>query len=179
MTRINEIEKWRNFIFDQSEYDLSHLNAQWVEYFDERNPKPYRFFVTYGSHCFTAKDPDPNFNSELDDPQYHSPRESRYFNLERYQLSKNLSLIIQSLNKKQVLVFHAGHGNYASVKVIDSNGTEINYLVVFSVFRERKKFRLHIHSAYPKQELGKIHKVDFLTIAYNLAHNKKLPAPRK
>lgn len=179
MTKINEVERWREFVFNQNDYDLSHLNACWVEYLDERNPEPYGFFVTYGLHCFTAKDPDPAFSPDLDDPEYHGPSETRYFNLERYQLSKQLPTIIQSLNQKQTLVFHAGYGNYASVKIINSNGVEINYLVVFRAFREKKKFRLHIHSAYPKMELGKIQKVNFLNIAYNLSQGKPLPRPRK
>jgi len=78
--------------------------------------------------------------------------------------------------KKTTLVCHAGYGNFATVKILDSNGIEINYFVVFNVFRENKKLRLHIQSAYPKYDgIGKIKKVSFFTIAKNLLNNQKLP----
>ncbi|MFM6311187.1 MAG: heat-shock protein, partial [Dolichospermum sp.] len=64
------------------------------------------------------------------------------------------------------------------VKVLDSNGIEVDYFVVFTVFRESKKLRLHIQSAYPKYDgIGKVEKVRFFVIAKNLLNNKKLPTP--
>ncbi len=67
---------------------------------------------------------------------------------------------------------------YLIDKVLDSNGTEVDYFVVFTVFKESKKLRLHVQSAYPVYEgIGKIKKVGFLVIANNLLTNKKLPKP--
>jgi hypothetical protein len=109
---------------------------------------------------------------------YYSPRESRHFNTERYYLSQELPGIILSPSQKTTLVCHAGYGKFASVKVLDSNGVEIDYFVVFTVFKESKKLRLHVQSAYPVCEgIGKIKKVSFLVIANNLLTNKKLPKP--
>ena len=80
--------------------------------------------------------------------------------------------------KKTTLVCHAGYGNFATVKIVDSNGIEVDYFVVFTVFRESKKLRLHVESAYPKYDgIGKIKKVRFFVIAKNLLNNKKLPSP--
>jgi hypothetical protein len=109
---------------------------------------------------------------------YDAPRESRPFNFERYELSKQLPSIINLLGNKETLVCHAGYGNFATVKVLDSNGSEVSYFVPFAVFKENKKLRLHVQSAYPKYEgIGRVQKVGFFVIAKNLLHNKKLPKP--
>ena len=158
----------------------THLDAHWTEYTDNRDinkPITYKFIVTYGFHCFTkALDDVTNEQSNL--LMYHAPKESRPFNFERYHLSKQLPDIIKALGEQTTLVCHAGYGNYATVKVSDSNGVQVDYFVAFKVFREKKKLRLHVVSAYPKYDgIGKIKKVKFFTIANNLLRNKKLPKP--
>ena len=175
---VKEVIRWRNFTFNSEIYDLSHLNAHWVEYFDyrdENNPIPYKFIVTYGLHCFTKESKElTSEESEL--LMYRAPRESREFNFERYYLSKELPRIIKSLGEK-TSVYLAGYGNFATVKLLDSNGIEVNYFVVFAAFRESKRLRLHITSAYPIEEAtGKRKKVNFFVIAKNLLNNKKLPS---
>ena len=179
---VKEITQWRNFAFNDKVYDLSHLNAHQVEYIDDRdknNPSMYRFIVTYGHHCFTRKDDIAHLSpDEIRLLLYSTPKESRLFDFERYELSRNLPAIIQSLGQKETLVCHAGYGKFATVKLLDSNEREITYFIPFAVFREKKKFRLHIQSAYPKNDkLGKIQKVNFFSIARNLWQNKKLPRP--
>jgi len=177
---VNEVIAWKNFILNGDIYDLSHLNAHWVEYLDQRdeeNQIKYKFIVTYGLHCFT-KDSDDLSSEESQLLMYSAPRESRQFNFERYQLSKQLPNIIKSLGDKETLVCHAGYGNFATVKILDSNGREVDSYVVFAVFKEVKKLRLHVQSAYPKYEgIGKVKKVGFFLIAKNLLNNKKLPQP--
>jgi hypothetical protein len=177
---VEEVTNWRNFKIDDNTHDLSHLDAQLVEYLDERDedkPIKYRFIITYGLHCFT-KDTEDLSRKESRLLMYHAPRESRQFNFERYELSKQLPSIINTLGNKQTLVCHAGYGKFATVKALDSNGSEIDYFVPFSVFKESKKLRLHVRSAYPIYEgVGKIKKVDFFVIAKNLLHGKKLPKP--
>ncbi len=173
---VDEVTAWENFTLDGEIYDLSHLDAYWVEYFDnrdEQNPINYKFIITYGFHCFTEK------SDEVDLKYiYNAPKESRPFSIERYHLSKYLPDIIKGLAEKTSLVIHAAYGNYATVKVLDSNNIEVDYFIAFKAFREKKKLRLHILSAYPKyQGLGKIKKVGFLVIANNLLQNKKLPTP--
>jgi len=177
---VNEVIAWKNFILNGDIYDLSHLNAHWVEYLDQRdeeNQITYKFIVTYGLHCFT-KDSDELSSEESQLLMYSAPRECRQFNFERYELSKQLPSIIKSLGDKETLVCHAGYGNFATVKILDSNGREVDYYVVFAVFKEVKKLRLHVLSAYPKYEgIGKVKKVGFFVIAKNLLNNKKLPKP--
>ncbi|BAY23742.1 heat shock protein C [Calothrix sp. NIES-2100] len=175
-----EVIRWRNFSYNGTVYDLSHLDAHWVEYLDDRDEKnliTYRFIVTYGSHCFT-KESDEFSSEELELLMYKAPRESRPFHFERYNLSKHLPSIIKSLCDKATLVCHGGHKSYAAVKMLDSKGTLVDYFVSFKVFPESKKLRLHVMSAYPKYEgIGKVQKVSFLVIAKNLLNNKKLPTP--
>jgi hypothetical protein len=175
-----EVIRWKSFTLESEVYDLSHLSAHHAEYLDDRNannPITYKFIVTYGLHCFT-KELDGLSEEESRSWMYSAPRESRHFNAERYYLSKELPNIILSLSQKTTLVCHAGHGKFASVKILDSNGVEIDYFVVFTVFKESKKLRLHVQSAYPRDEgLGKIKKVSFLVIANNLLTNKNLPKP--
>jgi hypothetical protein len=179
-TVATEVTCWRNFVFNGETYDLSHLNAHWVQYSDDRDaehPAIYKFIVIYGLHCFTkdAIDLTDEASKRL---MYVAPRESRHFNFERYALSKNLPDVILALGKLTTLVFHAGYGNFATVKLLDSMGNEVSYFVVFTVFRESKKLRLHVVSAYPLyEEIGRIKKVSFLTIANNLLKGKKLPKP--
>lgn len=177
---VEEITGWRHFSFNSQTYDLSHLNAHVVEYLDFRNPskqKSYRFIVTYGSHCFT-EDLEKLSREEAQMLMYQAPKENRPFNFERYELSKQLPDIIKSLGEKSTLVFHGGYGKFATIKVIDSNGDEIDYFVPFAVFREKKKLRLHVQSAYPKYErMGKVKKVGFFVIANNLLGGRALPKP--
>lgn len=178
---VQEVKRWRAFSANGKTYDLSHLDAHWIEYIDDRDinkPITYKFIVTYGLHCF-AKDSDNLTDEQSESLMYHAPRESRPFNFERYYLSKQLPDIIKALGDQATLVIHAGYGNYAAVKVLDSNDVEVDYFVAFTVFREKKKFRLHVMSAYPKYDgIGKIQKVRFFIIANNLLRGKKLPTPK-
>lgn len=176
---VKEVKQWRNFTSNNQVYDLSHLNAHWAEYLDdkdENNPFTYKFVVTYGLHCFT-KESNELSSDESQSLMYRAPNESRQFNFERYELSKQLPSIIKSLSEKTTLVCQAGYGKFATVKVLNSDGIEVDYFVVFTVFKESKKLRLHVISAYPKDErIGKVKKVGFFIIAKNLLNNKKLPS---
>ena len=99
---VNEVIAWKNFILNGDIYDLSHLNAHWVEYLDQRDEEnhiTYKFIVTYGLHCFT-KDSDDLSSEQSQLLMYSAPRESRQFNFERYQLSKQLPSLIKSLGDK-------------------------------------------------------------------------------
>lgn len=176
---VGEVTKWRNFEFEGKVYDLSHLNAHHIEYFDAEAQVTYAFIVTYGHHCFT-KDSEQLSPHERSQLFYSAPNETRPFNFERYELSKNLPEIIQSLDQSEAFVFHAGYSNYAVVKVLTPEGIVKQYQVIFKVFKEKKRLRIHVISAYfLDKKSGKRQKVRFLTIAKNLKQGKKLPMPRK
>lgn len=90
---ISEVCEWRAFGCDGEQFNLRHLDAQIVEY-DNPYPGPdkYRFYVTYGFHCFTTSRPDEDSLGE-----YHSPKESRPFCRKRYELSKYLPDLVARL----------------------------------------------------------------------------------
>lgn len=180
---IEEVTAWRPFIAkDGATFDLSFLNAHQVCYQHEKADRPtitYEFLVTYSFHCF-AKDYDslhPDLRQEL---MYHSPRESRPFCRVRYSLARTyLRLVVANLGSPEAIVRHAGWESYATARIVDGVGSEQWYMVPFKVFRERKKFRIHVTSAYPVAEKPGGDKVGFFTIAHNLKAGKALPKPRR
>jgi len=178
---VEEVQSWRNFTHKDIEYDLSHLDAHEVLYVDNRKegePVTYKFIVTYSFHCF-AKDHVGIGEEDREDLMYYAFKESRPFNFERYHLSLQLPGIISSLADPDSLCFHAGYEKFATCKIYDLKAQEVEYQVAFAVFREKKKLRLHIVSAYPLNEaLGRVQKVKFLTIAFNTLRGKKTKDPR-
>src|SRR5699024_3135185 len=137
----------------------------------------YRFWVTYSLHCFT-KDYEHQTNEEKQSLMYHAPKESRPFCQHRYNLARtHLKRTILALPESNVI--HAGYGSYAVIEVDLDGGDKAFYFVAFRAFREKKKLRLHVTSAYPISEKQKGKSVKFFTIAYNLLRNKQLPQPSK
>lgn len=176
-----EIQKWRSFEHpDGTLRDLSFLDAHEVTYIHSAEGKvniEYRFFVTYSSHCFSKA-----YVHQKQEEQavlmYATGKEKRPFCERLYQMaSKYLRDIICTLG--QLKVIHAGYGSYATVEVDLANGETGYYFVVFKAFREEKKFRLHVTSAYPVDMKPAGAKVSFFVIARNLKANKPLPQAPK
>ena len=90
---------------------------------------------------------------------------------------KHIKRTILALPESNVI--HAGYGSYAVIEVDLDGGDKAFYFVAFRAFREKKKLRLHVTSAYPISEKQKGKSVKFFTIAYNLLRNKQLPQPSK
>jgi hypothetical protein len=178
---VEEITSWRPFVFKGKSYDLSHLDAHISEYIDDKKRETitYKYIVTYSFHCFAKEDPGLS-EEESESLIYETRKEERHFNFERYELSKHLPGIITSLGNKNMTCFHAGHSRFASYKIDDGKGHIINYLVVFKSFKEKKKLRLHIESAYPvnPSEQGKMKKIGFFVIAHNTLLGKTIRKPR-
>lgn len=183
---VEEITAWRPFVFKGKTYDLSHLDAHISEYINNRKdqapaPAPviYKYIVTYSFHCFAKEVPNLS-KEESDSLVYKTRKENRHFNFERYELSKHLPSIINSLGNQSTTCFHAGHNRYANYKIDDGKGNIINYFVVFKSFREKKKLRLHIESAYPvnPSEQGKMKKIGFFVIAHNTLLGKVIKKPK-
>jgi len=178
---VKEITCWKPFVLDGIKYDLSHLNAHEVEYTEKRKDNSfikYKFIVTYSFHCF-ADDKQENLSEEEKHKlMYHAPKDSRPFDFKRYNLSFQLPKIISSLGDEGVSCFHAGYEQYATYRIDDEKGNAVIYRVVFKTFREEKKLRLHVTSAYPlTKEYGKEKKIKFLVIAYNLLKGKPSKKP--
>lgn len=172
---MGEVRKWRAFEHGGEHFDLSHLDAMTVEYANPNaGPAAYKFDVTFAFHCFTTSDPDEN---SLGD--YQAPKECRPFCRKRYELSKCLPDLVSSLANDGMYCFFAGFGRFATIELTLDNGETVHYRMVFTVFREKKKLRLHIESAYPlKERPGKLKKIKFLVIAYNTLMSKEIKGPK-
>lgn len=176
-----EILKWRPFAHpDGTERDLSFLDAHDVTYTHSAAGKQdieYRFLVTYSFHCFT-KDYEHQTAEEQAALMYVTRKEKRPFCEHRYQrASMYLRDVICSLGQRKVI--HAGYGSFATVELELENGETAFYYVVFKAFREAKKFRLHVTSAYPVDAKPGGAKVSFFVIAHKLKTNRPLPHPPK
>jgi hypothetical protein len=180
---LDEITHWKPFQPPEGdEIDLSYLDAHQVTYTHSAPGKAdiiYNFWVTYSFHCF-AKDYPEKCPVEQASLMYHAPKESRPFCYRRYELSKlHLRNIIENLGSPKTRVSHAQRASYAAVELIDESGDTIWYYVPFRVYKEKKKFRIHVTSAYPLDERPGGGKVGFFKIANNLRKGKKLPEPQK
>ncbi|WP_230406524.1 stationary phase growth adaptation protein [Plesiomonas shigelloides] len=180
MNIVSEVTKWRAFQAEDGELiDLSFLDAHKVSYeFDEGDGDitSYDFYVTYSYHCF-AKEYAWQSDDEKARLMYFAPKDARPFCYTRYGLARrHLRNVIENL--PACLVLHAGYGSYAATEILTETGEKQWYFVPFKVFRERKKYRIHVTSAYPVTELPKTGKVRFQSIAKNLRQGKPLPRPR-
>ena len=184
---IEEVTDWPDYIDQNGEsFDLSFLNAKKVTYTHSAKDKEdvlYTFWVTYSLHCF-AKDYDHISDTERQELMYHSPKkvngktaESRPFCLQRYSLaSEHLCNIIENLGSSEFAIKDGGYNSYLVVKILTASGETVWYNAPFKVFKEKKKFRLHVQSAYQTEEPRGGGKIGFFKIAYNLKMNKKLPS---
>ncbi len=178
---IIEVIKWKPFVDEKGTiWDLSFLDAHEVIYIHQSEGKSdleYRFFVTYSMHCFT-KEYSSQSKDEKNALMYNSTKESRPFCRIRYELAKcYLKKTIFSLDEQ--FICHAGYGSYAIIETLNGKNEVCYYYVPFRVFREKKKFRIHVTSAYPVDSKLPKGKVGFFRIAYNLFNGKTLPIPPK
>ena len=166
---------WNDFIFDGKEYKFEHLNVCKHEFSHPERNERYVLYFTFSHHTFTRS----LKTNEVIDPNDHYPfpkEDLRVFDPFRYKLSKNLPQIVSSLPKQ--FCYHGGYSRYCSCKIKQLDGSEINYQVVYRVWKERGKMRFHVESAYPLEgKLGKVKKVNFWVICHNLLKNKKMPKP--
>jgi len=150
-SRIEEIKKWKNFEYEGKTYCLKHLSFHSVNFFDKKENKNYVVYVTYSFHCFAKNYSHIDLESEESKKlMYHTKKESRHFNFERYDLSFKIKDMINALNEYPKF-YKGGYDKFLVCK--DENGQ--NYIVCLKIFKENKKLRIHIESAYPENDLNK------------------------
>jgi hypothetical protein len=168
--------QWRNFEHNSVTYDLNHLHPQTIEFErPAKDGKPavvYTVDLTYSLHCFSHKLPSGAFDKSL---IYPNTRETRLFDFERYELSKRLPGIIETMAQRKC--FHTGHGNFFTVEVVREDGVSVDYHVFFTASKSTRKGRINIYiqSAYaPERKVGRSCKpIRFLFILHNTLN--KLP----
>lgn len=180
---MEEVKKWKAFEYLTKIYDLSHLDAGEVCYKDDNKEKPtiYKFYVTYSCHCFTENDASLS-EAKKEELIYSAPKEQRPFSFARYELSKKLPIIISNLPSLMIRfestskMHHQGRYGFLTI-------TYENYVIFLSFFREQKKLRIHVRSAYKilnAQEKYKSHKkMKFFSLAHNLLGSKPIKEPHK
>jgi hypothetical protein len=104
---------WKPFIFGGRTYDLSHLHPRTCRYEQPaKGNKPARTYtvdVIFSLHCFTRSLLD---GEDVDKGLlYADDREKRVFDFQRYELSKHLPAIIESLDQRKC--FQTGNDNFS------------------------------------------------------------------
>ena len=167
---------WKDFEHDGVKYDLRHLYPRTLQFErPAKGDKPAVIFAVdaiFSLHCFTHELPPCAYDRNL---TYADARETRLFDFERYELSKRLPGIIETLAQRKC--FQTGHGNFVTVEVVREDGVSVNYHVFFTASKSDRKGRVNIYvqSAYvPDRKVSTSGKpIRFLVILYNTLN--KLP----
>jgi hypothetical protein len=176
---------WKAFEYNGVIYDLTHLHPNSLIFCQEaKDDKPlleYKVDVTFSMHCFTRgikpnEKPDENM-------LYVDHRESRVFDLRRYDLSKGLPAIVKELHRRKCQ--HSGKGNFFVVDVITQEGERLNYEIYFKASRSSKKgvINLYVQSAYIRDAAHRSNtpnkkSIGFTIILFNILNNKPIKIPK-
>lgn len=168
--------QWKDFELEGFKYDLKHLYPRTLQFErPSQGDKPAVIFtvdVIFSLHCFSRELPPGAYARNL---TYSDARETRLFDFERYELSKRLPGIIETMAHRKC--FHTGRGNFVTVEVIREDRIPVNYHVFFTASKSDRKARVNIYiqSAYvPDRRVGASNKpVGFLVILHNTLN--KLP----
>jgi hypothetical protein len=174
---------WKPFERDGRQFDLSHLDGFSYDLVvpakDDKPERTYRLNVTFSIHCFTrGAKKDEVIPTEL---AYRDSRETRIFDDERYEQSKMLRGIIETLGGRQC--HHDKHGNFYVFEVQDAKGQKAYYSVFFTLSKAGKKagLNLYVTTAHmrPQPPYAKnVKPVRFSIIVHNIWVGKGVkPAP--
>lgn len=168
------VQQWKSFKVDEQEFDLSHLDALKITFTHPKRDDSYTLFFTLSHHTFTRSI---RHGEEVAKEQlYPYQPDLRVFDETRYMLSRHLPQIIETLPDQ--FCYHGGYTRYCSCMLKDDEGNDLNYQVVYRVWKERGKMRFHVESAYPLNvRPSRPKKVDFWVICHNLLRNKPMPDP--
>lgn len=175
--------KWKAFQYDGKTYDLTHLHPRTFRY--ERpaeGNKPaevYKVDTLFTSHCFTRE---PKKEEIYDIEQvYPDDYENRLFDFRRYELSKQLPEIIQSLPTGKPR-HNNNRRNFFSVEIITENGVTVEYDIFFKVKKVTKgRLEMIVETAFVRdldydslRPEGK--PIRFWIILHNTLNNIKIRA---
>ena len=170
-------QPWRPFTHATITYALDHLAPRTLVYVvPAKGEKPeirYTVDVAYGTHCFTRGIPEDGvYDRTL---HYRDGREIRIFDFRRFELSKALPEIVETLVGRDCK--HGDRGNFFTVAQADENGTQIDYDVFFTLTKSPRQGRLNLflQSAYVGATLPtKPRRIRFEIILFNTLHKKPM-----
>lgn len=174
---------WPAFVHMDTKYDLSHLDGFSYDLIvpekDGKAEQRYRLNVIFSIHCFSrGAKRDEVIPREL---AYSDARETRIFDFDRYQQSKMLRGIVETLDARKC--YHDRHGQFYVFETTDSAGKPAYYSVFFSVSKAGKKagLNLYISTAHMRPEpplVKNVKPVRFRVIVHNIWTAKGIkPAP--
>ncbi|MEL7477989.1 MAG: heat-shock protein [Pseudomonadota bacterium] len=168
------VQQWKPFTYNGKTYNLDHLEARKHKFEHPERDESYTIHFTISNHAFTRSI---GKNEVVAEEQiYPYPKDRRVFDETRYNLSKHLPQIIETLPKQ--FCYHGGHSRYCSCKLKDNDGNDIFYQVVYRAWKKSGKMRFHVESAYPLDgRPSRPKKVDFWVICHNLLRDKPMPKP--
>lgn len=170
--------KWRLHTFNNQVFRLEHLHPfrmQITVPATERDmQKQVSIHVSFSLHCFTKK-------TDIGSPAlwgyYSDNRESRLFDSARWELSKKLRPIIESLDTRAC--YRTTREEFLTAEILE-NGIITTYLIFFTVGRSHQNkpsdtdLWLYINSAYVRPLLNS-HKqnkrIKFTTLISNALKN--------
>jgi hypothetical protein len=161
-----------NIVINEYTYDLSHLSPTTitVDIPDQSGKKKkINLYLRYSTHCYSSKNDVDGTGYEIFDG-----RETRFFSLERYNISLYLPEIMKHLATPEKCYF-ASHRNYFIGRL--ENGRE--FRVFFSIKKaNRRTLSVYVESAYfpdsPERKKGSIK--GFLLLAKTL-RNEPIKKP--
>jgi hypothetical protein len=165
------ILQWTSFRHGSQTYDLTHLHARTVQFVnpakDGKAAITFTVDVTFSLHCFSRSLPAVgSYDRTL---EYSDARETRLFDVARYELSKHLPGIVKRLTERKCQ--HTGKGNFFTVEIVAEDGATVNYAIFFTASKSSRKGRLNVYvqSAYVKErsKLPAGKPIRFLIVLYN------------
>ena len=145
------MSQWKLFHLAGKADGLSHLNSFLHTFVQpakgELPARTYTVQVEFGLHCFTRE---AGRNDDLQGPlAVTHRRETRIFDLRRYERSKELAAIVRRLPEQAC--FHTKRSaNFLTIKSVNAAGAVDSYEVYFSVRRmvAARRLFLIVKSAY-------------------------------
>jgi len=134
-------QTWANFVHNEIEYCLKHLDAHEVTFKGDKYT--YNFVVTYGLHCFAKNDQEHSIETT-----YSDGHEERQINFERYHLSKCLRRVIEKLDSQEPLYETTKEKYFIFEHTINLDGQIEKCKVCLCVFKENRLLRIHVTSAF-------------------------------
>lgn len=190
------LKAFPTFHYQGTDYDLAHLNAFSCEYIQPAKAndvveKTYHCIIEFSTHCFTRglnqrqNESLVNIDEAL---HYITPKETRIFCFERYELSKKLPEIMKEVDKKKCH-FTSADDKFLTVSLLDKNGKPQDYEIYFSLQKAKAKdhdVHIFINSAYIRDDNHKaprIHgrrrkPVGFFILLHNTIAKKKIKRPK-
>jgi hypothetical protein len=174
---------WKSIQIDGVLYDLAHLHPKTLTYKQPpKNDQPERTFtvdVFFGLHCFT-KGITPGI-AFAPNYAYSDARETRIFDISRFDLSKRLPELVEKLAGSKC--YHTGHGNFFTIEIIENGEEPLQYEVYFTLTRSARRgvLNLRVESAYirDREHQTKHNKksISFFVLLFNTQNNRPIKPP--